>query len=383
MYNILFKSIWLLLLIGILPCYGFDLPEPIINELEFAHIMPKPNLQIDSDGNIHLYYLATEFVENNIHEELRYVRFDGHTLNKIAEHIKGKGFPINADIYMFISKTGTVFCTFGYHGYIVLIFDESGALTTQKSLGGRATGACAGIMPSGKLLYAWQSRMAAFGIIDSDGNQDLIGSMERFILQQEIMRSSLCSMSSRQIVSFDGNRIYVIGHSAVVDPSLKTYNPKCLEHITVFIYDLNTDSFINYAEYNLITDNNIFRTQLEFDEIRIFTQNENQIDIFTDYRDTDGERKLCYFSINKELELINNEITAVERIESTRALIDPAIVHQLFWFNHSEVEGELGYFMRVILEEDKLGFSISETLTDGAHYKWEEIKQQQSRNLNK
>ncbi len=122
---------------------------------------------------------------------------------------------------------------------------------------------------------------------------------------------------------------------------------------------------------------------MEFDEIRIFTQNENQIDIFTDYGDTDGERKLYYFSINKELELVNSQIKSVERIESTRALNDPSIIHQLFWFNHSEVEGELGYFMRVILEEGKLGFSISETLKDGAYYKWEEIKQQQSRNLNK
>ncbi len=332
---------------------SFDLPDEVTEDIKYAHIMPKPKIAIDSEGSIHILFLSSILDEPTSDEILQYIKYDGSSGARITKYPL-RGF-FSGSTHLYVSDSGSSFTTFAIHEYgdDVIIYNENDDSYIKKSLLEGATGGYASLLPGCRLIYRGKANKSAFIIIDQNGNQGKVGSMPHFQGQLEALPFGISSNKAPQLISFDGNELYIIGPS-----SRDNHN-----RIAIIKYNLSYELIEDYSEIDLIKESRVIKTDIPFNEIRAVAIDGGKLFIAAS-TDTGGKNGLCYFTLNKDLVIpeTKQELSVFPEHEPT--LADISIQRQIIWFMYSEEKRILGKFYRLAITEDKIYISESENLID-------------------
>jgi hypothetical protein len=265
-----------------------------------------------------------------------------------------RGF-FSGSTHLYVSDSGCSFSTFAIHEYgdDVFIYNANDDSYIKRSLLEGATGGYAGLLPDCRLIYRGRANKSAFIILDQNGNQEKAGSMPHFRGQLEVLPFGISSNKAPQFISFNANELYIIG------PSSRDNQ----DRIAIIKYNLSEELIENYSEIDLISESRVTKTDIPFNEIRAVVIDGEKLFIAAS-TETGGKNGLCYFLLNKGLEILETKQELSVFPEHESSLADKSIQRQFIWFMYSEEKGILGKFYRLAITAHKIYISDSINLID-------------------
>jgi len=337
--------------------------QEIIDNFDFLEVAQGLIIRFDGFGNAHLAYVKSPG------RSIRYIRFEKGTMKKIYEHDCGMGFYGGlAGLYVSASAGAYVILSDYNCGLKICAVDSSGRDLREICPEGYDLYNIGTVMPDGRYLFVCESKKGKFGIVDEILNISYIVDPEKYHNARSEQRAfSPCWKGMDRLLSFGGPEIFNINYAVT-----EGQNPKedCMRQFGIVAYDSEANKWTKHLFIDLMSDSNVVRTELKYDgSLRKRMIGTDRVQIFVGYRaNSQEEVKLCYFTIDKNLNLLPQTTRAVAEKRAEQELPQDQLEYQIMFFRQYGdrdvgFSGRLNYYQ---MTKDTIFYSASELIVQKA-----------------
>ena len=356
--DVMFKNILVLSFLSIILfffssanilCSDLKVSRIVLKDLEYAEEYSSPVLKYDSEGNIHLLFIAycTDFTNKNpiSGTQLCYYKYAYPDYERIVEFETGKDLDacnLQLDSYLniHITQDGYVYCIYGYHDYNAAIFDKNGRMLKIVSLGKHRQKGWEAVTRRNAFVYITASPSGSnslFTEIDTLGSFKYIGD-----------KSSKTAISSyrqnpAKVIEISPDILLCISYYVENGPgkeiSLIQYSTEEEKIIMNKNIDLGDDKFIQSFDKNTTG-------------LHAYEESNGFIKVIAYRKDENNHNKLIVFTLDDKFELVESPSIKVgdpEKLSLGQTDFQNIVVN----FIRTEMP-DLGYFQSTVLSEDKV-----------------------------
>ena len=350
---------------------GFDLPEKILEKFEYCGISPV--IQVDNQGFLHVLFTGLNISPNDYRSYggLHYYKYRIKDFKLVDSYSYNEELGIYNLEDLNITDGGDVYFMYGHLNmysmsqlYLLTIRDGKSEKIGIEKFSGRWNA----VLPDNRFLILGNGPLVkSFTIYQADGSTKMIGKPASFTKQCGRLPYAMCVNVIRAVpeMIYLGDSVLLVACYGAEGEDGKSWVETCREksqYLMVFTFDISLDSMTAYRTFDLYSDPDVERTELGYKRISAYATNDGLIHIVAGRAYPDETGKLCYITVDKDLNPIKSNSLAIKRGTESYSLTDPGIDHQIFWLKPSEDSNYVGNLMRYVFVDNTLYYSESEPI---------------------
>jgi len=264
---------------------------------------------------------------------------------------------------LYVTNTGFAYLLINgqYCAAEIIVIDSSGQIAWRVCPPGHHTHYIGSALPDGEYICFSRSERGLFQIINNTCEIKYFGNPNDYWKKRsDDVPFSNFSSGREKLFYFGDEDVNVINYA-----KRKGLNDDCNSYIGVFTYNYNSDEITNHAMFEFMEDENIILTGLEYNNrIRIRYLNDRHVEVYAGYRDQNDSIKMCYFVMDKNLNLLEPKSKAIAAKATDREIPLDRLEYQLMFFQRlpkqdERYSGRLKYYQ---ITKDTIFHSASEPI---------------------